>query len=131
MKKRENLSSGAIWEDKVGYSRAVKVDDVIEISGTTAVNGSEVVAIGNPYEQTKFIIEKFSSILEEAGSSLKDIVRVRIYVLDITDWEKIGKAFYEYFKDIKPAATMIEVNSLINPQLLVELEATAIITKSN
>ena len=91
MKKRENLSSGAIWEDKVGYSRAVKVDDVIEISGTTAVNGSEVVAIGNPYEQTKFIIEKFSSILEEAGSSLKDIVRVRIYVLDITDWEKIGR----------------------------------------
>ena len=131
MKKRENLSSGAVWEDKVGYSRAVKVDDVIEISGTTAVNGSEVVAVGNPYAQTKFIIEKFSSILEEAGSSLKDIVRVRIYVCDISDWEKVGKAFYEFFKDIKPAATMIEVNSLIDPQLLVEMEATAIITKSS
>jgi len=131
MKKRENLSSGAIWEDRVGYSRAVKVDDLIEISGTTAVNGNEIVAIGNPYEQTKFIIEKFSSILEDAGSSLKDIVRVRIYVRDITDWEKVGKAFFEYFKDIKPAATMIEVNSLIDPQLLVEMEATAIITESS
>ena len=129
MKKRENLSSGAIWEDRIGYSRAVKVDDVIEISGTTAVNGNEVVAIGNPYEQTKFIIKKFSLILEEAGSSLKDIVRVRIYVREITDWEKVGKAFYEYFKDIKPAATMVEVNSLIDPQLLVEMEATAIITE--
>jgi len=131
MKKRENLSSGAIWEDRVGYSRAVKVDDLIEISGTTAVNGNEIVAIGNPYEQTKFIIEKFSSILEDVGSSLKDIVRVRIYVRDITDWEKVGKAFFEYFKDIKPAATMIEVNSLIDPQLLVEMEATAIITESS
>jgi enamine deaminase RidA (YjgF/YER057c/UK114 family) len=129
LKKRKNLSSDAIWEDEVGYSRAVKVDDVIEISGTTAVIGSEVVAIGNPYEQTKFIIEKFSLILKEADSSLKDIVRVRIYVRDITDWEKVGKAFYEYFKDIKPAATMVEVNSLIDPQLLVEMEATAIITE--
>ena len=88
-----------------------------------------MVAIGNPYEQTKFIIKKFSLILEEAGSSLKDIVRVRIYVREITDWEKVGKAFYEYFKDIKPAATMVEVNSLIDPQLLVEMEATAIITE--
>ena len=129
MKQRENFSSGAIWEDKVGYSRAVKVDDFIEISGTTAVNGTEIVAVGNPYEQTKFIIEKFSSVLEEAGSSLKDIIRVRIYVRQINDWEKVGKAFFEYFKDIKPAATLIEVNSLIDPLLLVEMEATAIITE--
>ena len=129
MKKRENISSGAIWEDKVGYSRAVKVDDLIEISGTTAVDGSEVVAVGDPYEQTKFIIEKFSSVLEEAGSSLKDIIRVRIYVREISHWEKVGKAFSEYFKNIKPAATLVEVNSLIDPQLLVEMEATAIITE--
>jgi enamine deaminase RidA (YjgF/YER057c/UK114 family) len=101
---------------------------LIEISGTTAVNGSEIVAVGDPYEQTKFIIEKFSLILEEAGSSLKDVIRVRIYVRKITDWEKVGKAFFEYFKDIKPAASLIEVNSLIDPQLLVEMEATAIIT---
>ena len=110
MKKRENISSGTIWEDKIGYSRAVKVDDLIEISGTTAVNGSEVVAVGDPYEQTKFIIEKFSSVLEEAGSSLKDIVRVRIYVREISHWEKVGKAFFEYFKNIKPAATLVEVS---------------------
>jgi enamine deaminase RidA (YjgF/YER057c/UK114 family) len=129
MKRRKNISSEAIWEDKVGYSRAVKVDDVIELSGTTAVNGSEIVAIGDPYGQTKFIIEKFSSVLEEAGSSLKDIIRVRIYVREITDWEKVANAFFEYFKDIKPAATLIEVNSLIDPQLLVEIEATAIITE--
>jgi len=129
MKQRENFSSGAMWEDKVGYSRAVKVDDFIEISGTTAVNGTEIVAVGNPYEQTKFIIEKFSSVLEEAGSSLKDIIRVRIYVRQINDWEKVGKAFFEYFKDIKPAATLVEVSSLIDPQLLVEMEATAIITE--
>ena len=129
MKKRENISSGIIWEDKVGYSRVVKVGDLIEISGTTAVNGSEVIAVGDPYEQTKFIIEKFSSVLEEAGSSLKDIVRVRIYVREISHWEKVGKAFSEYFKNIKPAATLIEVNALIEPQLLVEMEATAIMTE--
>lgn len=129
MKQRENISSGAIWEDKVGYSRAVKVDDLIEISGTTAVNGTEIVAVGNPYEQTKFIIEKFSSVLEDAGSSLKDIIRVRIYVREINDWKKVGKAFYEYFNNIKPAVTLVEVNSLIDPQLLVEMEATAIITE--
>ncbi|MGB5849077.1 MAG: RidA family protein [Ignavibacteriaceae bacterium] len=129
MKQRENISSGAIWEDKVGYSRAVKVDDLIEISGTTAVNGTEIVAVGNPYEQTKFIIEKFSSVLEDAGSSLKDIIRVRIYVREINDWKKVGKAFYEYFYNIKPAVTLVEVNSLIDPQLLVEMEATAIITE--
>jgi enamine deaminase RidA (YjgF/YER057c/UK114 family) len=129
MKQRENISSEAIWEEKVGYSRAVKVDDLIEISGTTAINESKVVAVGDPYEQTKFIINKFSSILEEAGSSLKDIIRVRIYVREITEWEKVGKAFFEYFKDIKPAATLVEVSSLIDPQLLVEMEATAIITE--
>jgi enamine deaminase RidA (YjgF/YER057c/UK114 family) len=129
MKQRENISSEAIWEEKVGYSRAVKVDDLIEISGTTAINESKVVAVGDPYEQTKFIINIFSSILEEAGSSLKDIIRVRIYVREITEWEKVGKAFFEYFKDIKPAATLVEVSSLIDPQLLVEMEATAIITE--
>ena len=129
MKKRENISSGAIWEEKVGYSRAVKVDDLIEISGTTAVNGSYVVAVGDPYEQAKFIIEKFSSVLEEVGSSLKDIIRVRIYLREISHWEDVGKAFFEYFKNIKPAATLVEVNSLIDPQLLVEMEATAIITE--
>jgi enamine deaminase RidA (YjgF/YER057c/UK114 family) len=129
MKKRINISSGAVWEDKVGYSRAVRVDDLIEISGTTAVNGSDIVGIDNPYEQTKFIIEKFSSILQDNGSSLKDIIRVRIYVRNISDWEKVSKAFSEYFKEIKPAATLVEVSALIDPELLVEIEATAIVSE--
>ena len=129
MKKRKNISSGVIWEDKVGYSRAVKVDNLIEISGTTAVDSGEVVGVEDPYEQTKFIIERFSAVLQEAGSSLKDIIRVRIYVKEISHWEKVGKAFSKYFKNIKPAATLVEVSSLIDPQLLVEMEATAIITE--
>jgi len=127
MKRRENISSGVIWEDKGGYSRAVKIGDLIEISGTTAVDGSEIIAVGDPYEQTKFIIDKISSVLEEAGSSLNDVVRVRLYLREISHWEKVGKAFTEHFGNIKPAATLIEVNSLIDPQLLVEMEATAIV----
>jgi enamine deaminase RidA (YjgF/YER057c/UK114 family) len=129
MKARMNISSGAVWENIVGYSRAVKVGDLIEISGTTAVKGSEVAGAGDPYEQTKVIIQKFSSVLKEAGSSLKDIIRIRIYVRDINHWDKIGKAFSEYFNDIKPAATMVEVSALIDQQLLIEMEATAIISE--
>lgn len=129
MKKRINFSSGAVWEDIVGYSRAVKIGDTIEISGTTATNGNEILGVGDPYKQTKIIIEKFASVLKDAGSSLKDIVRVRIYIINIADWEKVSKAFSEYFKSIKPAATMVEVTALIDPELLVELEATAVISE--
>ncbi|MEJ2193703.1 MAG: RidA family protein [Ignavibacteriaceae bacterium] len=127
MKSRINYSSGALWEDIVGYSRAVKVGDLVEISGTTSVEGEKVIGIGDPFEQTKVIIEKFSSILEEAGGTLHNIVRVRIYVVKIEHWESISKAFFQYFKNIKPAATLVEVNSLILPELLVEMEATAIL----
>ena len=127
MKKRINYSSGAVWEDKVGYSRAVRVGDLIEISGTTSVEGDKVIGADDPYEQTKVIIEKFSSILKEAGGSLSDIVRVRIYVTNIDHWENISKAYSEFFNKIKPAATMIEVGSLIAPELLVEMEATAML----
>ena len=127
MKKRINYSSGAVWEDIVGYSRAVKVGDLVEISGTTSVEGEKVIGIGDPNEQTKVIIEKFSAILEKAGGSLHDIVRVRIYVVKIEYWENISKAFSQYFKNIKPAATLVEVSSLILPELLVEMEATAIL----
>ena len=127
MKNRINYSSGAVWEDIVGYSRAVKVGDLVEISGTTSVEGEKVIGIGDPNEQTKVIIEKFSAILEKAGGSLHDIVRVRIYVVKIEYWENISKAFSQYFKNIKPAATLVEVSSLILPELLVEMEATAIL----
>jgi enamine deaminase RidA (YjgF/YER057c/UK114 family) len=128
---RENFSSGAVWEDTVGYSRAVKVRNIIEISGTTSVKGAKIIGVGNPYKQTTEIIKIFEHILENAGSSLKDIVRVRIFVIDIKDWEQIGKAFSKYFKSIKPAATLIEVKGLIDPELLVEIEATAIISGNN
>jgi enamine deaminase RidA (YjgF/YER057c/UK114 family) len=127
MKNRSNFSSGAVWEDAVGYSRAVKVGDLIEISGTTSVDIDKVLGAGDPYEQTKVIIEKFSSVLKEAGGSLSDIIRVRIYVVNIDHWEKISKAYSEYFRAIKPAATMVEVSALITPELLVEMEATAMI----
>ena len=91
MKKRINYSSDAVWEDKVGYSRAVRVGDLIEISGTTSVEGDKMLGKGDPYEQTKIIIEKFSYVLTEAGGSLSDIVRVRIYVTNISHWEKLAK----------------------------------------
>lgn len=128
MAERKNISSGAIWEDIVGYSRAVKIGNVIEISGTTAVDGEKVIGIGDPYLQTENIINKFKTVLDNAGSSLNDIFRVRIFVTNINDWEEISKAFSKYFKFIKPAATLVGVKALINPDLLVEIEATAIIS---
>ena len=128
MKNRINYSSGVMWEDIVGYSRAVKVGDLVEISGTTSVDGEKVIGAKDPYEQTEFIIEKFSSILKEAGGSLNNIVRVRIYVVNIEHWKNISKAFSRYFHHIKPAATLVEVSSLILPELLVEMEATAVLS---
>lgn len=126
--KRLNISSGAKWEDIVGYSRAVKVGNVIEVSGTTAVNGEDIVGLNDVYLQTKFIIQKISDTLEQAGSSLNDVVRTRIFISDISKWEDAGRAHAEFFKLIKPAATMIEVKALIDPHLLVEIEATAILS---
>lgn len=127
MSERVNFSSGAIWEDIVGYSRAVRIGNLIEVSGTTSVNDDEIIGEGDPYKQTTEVINKIKHVLESAGSSLKDVIRVRIYVVNIKDWEKIGNAFSKYFKSIKPAATLIEVNSLIKPGLLVEIEASAVI----
>ena len=127
MRKRTNYSSGTVWEDTIGYSRAVRVGDLIEISGTTSVDGDKVLSAGDPYEQTIIIIKKFSSVLQEAGGSLSDIIKVRIYVVNIDHWEKISKAYSEFFQSIKPAATMVVVSSLILPELLVEMEATAML----
>ncbi len=127
MNKRTNYSSGAVWEDIVGYSRAVKIGQHIEVAGTTAVDANnKIVGRGNAFEQTKYIIEKAAKALEEAGSSLQDVVRTRIFCTNIASWEAIGRAHGLYFKDIKPAATMVEVSGLVDPELLVEIEFTAI-----
>jgi enamine deaminase RidA (YjgF/YER057c/UK114 family) len=123
---RRNYSSGAPWEDIVGYSRAVQVGNQLEISGTVATNESGVVAKGDPYGQTKFILEKVSKVLAEAGFSLAHVVRTRMFVTDISRWEEIGKAHGEFFHQIKPATSMIEVSALIDPDYLIEIEVTAI-----
>jgi len=126
--KRINYSSGAKWEDIVGYSRAVKVGNTIEVTGTVAVNdNSELVGGNNAYEQTKFIIQKIEKVLVNAGASLNDVVRTRMFVTDISRWEEYGKAHGEFFKDIKPCTTMVEVSKLIAPEYLIEIEASAII----
>ncbi|RAJ72829.1 enamine deaminase RidA (YjgF/YER057c/UK114 family) [Chitinophaga dinghuensis] len=124
---RINYSSGATWEDKVGYSRAVRTGNIIEVSGTVAEDEGKVVAEGNAYEQTKFILAKIEAVLIRAGATLHDVVRTRMFVTDISRWEEFGRAHGEFFKSIKPATTMVEVSKLIDPRYLVEIEATAII----
>ena len=128
MNKRINIKSGTIWEDKIGYSRAVRIGNLIEISGTAAIDDDRIIASGDPYQQTKFIIQKIEKAIVEAGGKMQDVIRTRIYVADINHWEDIGKAHGEFFKDIKPATSMIEVKSLIDPNFVVEIEATAIIS---
>jgi enamine deaminase RidA (YjgF/YER057c/UK114 family) len=126
---RVNYSSGAQWEDIVGYSRAVKVGNVIEVTGTVAVNEhNELIGEDNPYLQTKFILQKIETVLLQAGATLKDVVRTRLFVTDISRWEEYGKAHGEVFSEIKPCTSMIEVSALIAPEYLIEIEATAIIT---
>ena len=128
MTKRLNISSGAKWEDIIGYSRAVKIGSVIEVAGTTALDeNGDVVGIDDPYQQTKFALAKIEKALISAGATLKDVVRTRMFVTDISRWEEVGKAHGEYFREIKPASTMIEIKSLISPELLIEIEATAIL----
>lgn len=127
---RININSGTRWENEVGYSRAVKVGNMVYVSGTTAVNEQgNVIGLGNAYEQTKFILEKMEKALNKAGSNLEDVVRTRIYVVDISIWDEVGRAHGEVFGNIKPASTLVEVSSLIEPDLLVEIEVDAIITK--
>jgi enamine deaminase RidA (YjgF/YER057c/UK114 family) len=128
MTKRLNISSGAKWEDIVGYSRAVRIGNIIEVAGTTAVDeNGQIVGLNDPYEQTRYILAKIEKALAQAGASMKDVVRTRMFVTDISQWEEIGKAHGLYFKEIKPAASMVEVKALISPELLVEIEVTAIL----
>lgn len=123
---RTNYATGAKWEDIVGYSRAVRIGNTLEVSGTVATEGSDVIAKGDFYGQTKFIIGKIEKVLIKAGFELKDVVRTRIFVTDITHWEEVGKAHGEFFKDIKPVTSMVEVSALIDPDYLVEIEVSAI-----
>lgn len=124
---RLNISSGAPWEAKVGYSRAVRIGNVVEVSGTVSVDGDKIIGINNAYEQTKHALAKIEAALVKAGASLHDVVRTRMFVTDISKWEEIGRAHGEFFQAIRPVTTMVEVRSLIEPGLLVEIEATAIV----
>lgn len=125
--KRINIPAGTIWEDVVGYSRAVKTGNIIEVSGTAAVENGQIIGKDNAYSQTRFILEKIKKTLESLDSGMNDVIRTRIYVTDISKWEEIGKAHGKFFKDIKPATSMVEVKSLIDSDMIVEIEATAII----
>ena len=127
MSKRTLYPSGAIWEDIVGYSRAVKCGNVIEISGTTAFVNGNIEGKGDYYIQTKTILEKISGILKKAGSSLEAVTRTRIYVRDISKWDEVARAHLEFFQNIRPATSMVEITALIDPELLVEIEATAVV----
>ncbi len=128
---RHNISSNTIWEDRIGYSRAVRVGNVIEVSGTTAVDGDTIIGQGNIYAQTKFIFGKIGKALTDAGAGMKDVVRTRMFVTDISQSDEVGRAHAEYFHEIKPAASMIEVKGFIHPDLLIEIEVTAIIDIEN
>ena len=129
--KRQNISSGAVWEDTIGYSRAVRIGNTIEVAGTTATDGDQVIGKGDAYEQTKFILRKIGKALQQAGATINDVVRTRMYVTDISQWEDIGRAHGEVFGTIKPASTMVQVSALISPDLLIEIEATAIVAPNS
>ena len=129
MVNRHNISSGTKWENRVGYSRAVRVGNMIDVAGTTAVDEQgQVIGANDPAEQTKYILSKIEKALIEAGATLEDVVRTRMFVTDISQWEAIGRVHGETFRDIKPVTTMVEVKALIRSDLLVEIEATAVVT---
>jgi enamine deaminase RidA (YjgF/YER057c/UK114 family) len=125
---KQKISSGSPWEDIVGYSRAIRVGNIIEVAGTTAIDGDVLVGKGDIYSQTVYIFKKIEKILAAAGAQMDDVVRTRMFVTDISQWELAGKAHGEFFKEIKPVSTMVEVSRLINDDLLIEIEVTAIVT---
>jgi enamine deaminase RidA (YjgF/YER057c/UK114 family) len=125
---RQNILTGSPWEDKMGYCRAVRIGNIIEVSGTVAIVDGEIVKADDAFAQTNNIIERIAKVFEEAGANLKDVVRTRIFTTDITQFDNIAKAHGAYFKDIKPTTGIYEISKLVAPEYLVEIEFTAVLS---